>query len=83
VASVAQRSSQHRRSGLASLLAFVASDWTLLDNFERAEGFEQLQLIPLLIITPLTFLGGTFYSISVLPPVTGAPGSNPTTVPGE
>src|SRR6185436_1564776 len=33
-----------------------------------AAGFEQLQFIPLLIITPLTFLGGTFYSISVLPP---------------
>ena len=34
-----------------------------------ADGFEQLQFIPLLIITPLTFLGGTFYSISVLPPL--------------
>lgn len=33
-----------------------------------ADGFEKLQIVPLLIITPLTFLGGTFYSISVLPP---------------
>ena len=32
-------------------------------------GFEKLQLVPLLIITPLTFLGGTFYSIKVLPPL--------------
>src|SRR6476619_4181879 len=34
-----------------------------------ADGFEKLQVIPLLVITPLTFLGGSFYSISVLPPV--------------
>jgi ABC-2 type transport system permease protein len=34
-----------------------------------ADGFERLQIVPLLIITPLTFLGGSFYSISVLPPV--------------
>jgi ABC-2 type transport system permease protein len=33
-----------------------------------AEGFEKLQVVPLLVITPLTFLGGTFYSIDVLPP---------------
>ena len=33
----------------------------------RADGFEKLQVVPLLIITPLTFLGGSFYSISVLP----------------
>jgi ABC-2 type transport system permease protein len=33
-----------------------------------AEGFEKLQVVPLLVITPLTFLGGSFYSISVLPP---------------
>jgi hypothetical protein len=32
-----------------------------------AKGFEQLQVIPLLIVTPLTFLGGTFYSIDMLP----------------
>jgi len=43
-----------------SLLGFVIGIW--------AEGFEQLQFVPLLIITPLTFLGGTFYSIHVLPP---------------
>jgi ABC-2 type transport system permease protein len=44
-----------------SLLGFIIGIW--------AEGFEQLQIVPLLIITPLTFLGGTFYSISVLPPI--------------
>ena len=42
-----------------SLLGFVIGLW--------AEGFEQLQLVPLLVITPLTFLGGTFYSLDVLP----------------
>ncbi len=44
-----------------SLLGFIIGIW--------ADGFEKLQIIPLLIITPLTFLGGTFYSINVLPPV--------------
>jgi ABC-2 type transport system permease protein len=44
-----------------SLLGFIIGIW--------AEGFERLQIIPLLIITPLTFLGGTFYSTSVLPPI--------------
>jgi ABC-2 type transport system permease protein len=34
-----------------------------------SDGFERLQIVPLLIITPLTFLGGSFYSINVLPPV--------------
>ncbi len=43
-----------------SLLGFIVGLW--------ADGFEKLQIIPLLIITPLTFLGGTFYSIDVLPP---------------
>jgi ABC-2 type transport system permease protein len=43
-----------------SLFGFVIGIW--------ADGFEQLQFVPLLILTPLTFLGGTFYSISVLPP---------------
>jgi ABC-2 type transport system permease protein len=43
-----------------SLLGFILGIW--------ADGFEKLQFIPLLVITPLTFLGGTFYSISVLPP---------------
>jgi ABC-2 type transport system permease protein len=43
-----------------SLLGFIIGIW--------ADGFEQLQLIPLLVITPLTFLGGTFYSIDILPP---------------
>jgi len=44
-----------------SLFGFVIGIW--------ADGFEQLQFVPLLVLTPLTFLGGTFYSISVLPPV--------------
>ena len=43
-----------------SLLGFIIGIWA--DNFER------LQLVPLLIVTPLTFLGGTFYSIQMLPP---------------
>jgi len=43
-----------------SLLGFIIGIW--------ADGFEKLQLIPLLIITPLTFLGGTFYSVHMLPP---------------
>ena len=44
-----------------SLFGFIIGIW--------ADGFEKLQVVPLLIITPLTFLGGSFYSISVLPPV--------------
>lgn len=44
-----------------SLLGFIIGIW--------ADGFEKLQLVPMLIITPLTFLGGTFYSLDVLPPV--------------
>jgi len=44
-----------------SLFGFIIGIW--------ADGFEKLQIIPLLIITPLTFLGGTFYSTSVLPPL--------------
>jgi ABC-2 type transport system permease protein len=43
-----------------SLLGFIIGIW--------AEGFEKLQVIPLLIITPLSFLGGSFYSTTVLPP---------------
>ena len=43
-----------------ALLGFIIGIW--------ANNFEQLQLIPLLIITPLVFLGGSFYSISMLPP---------------
>ncbi len=43
-----------------SLFGFILGIW--------ADGFEKLQIVPLLIITPLTFLGGTFYSIDVLPP---------------
>ncbi|MDP2800761.1 MAG: ABC transporter permease, partial [Phreatobacter sp.] len=34
-----------------------------------AEGFEQLQFVPMLVVTPLTFLGGSFYSIDMLPPL--------------
>ena len=42
------------------LFGFIIGIW--------ADGFEKLQLVPLLIITPLTFLGGSFYSIKMLPP---------------
>ena len=43
-----------------SLLGFIIGIW--------ADNFEKLQLVPLLIVTPLTFLGGSFYSIHMLPP---------------
>jgi ABC-2 type transport system permease protein len=43
-----------------SLLGFIIGIW--------ADGFEKLQIAPLLVIMPLTFLGGTFYSLNVLPP---------------
>ncbi|AOJ78703.1 ABC transporter permease [Burkholderia ubonensis] len=43
-----------------SLFGFVIGIW--------ADSFEKLQLVPLLIITPLTFLGGSFYSVDMLPP---------------
>ena len=43
-----------------SLFGFIIGLW--------ADNFEKLQLIPLLVITPLVFLGGTFYSVSMLPP---------------
>ena len=43
-----------------SLLGFLIGIW--------ADGFEKLQVVPLLVVTPLTFLGGSFYSIDMLPP---------------
>ncbi|MFN3458014.1 MAG: ABC transporter permease [Novosphingobium sp.] len=43
-----------------SLFGFILGLW--------ADGFEKLQVVPIMIITPLTFLGGTFYSIKMLPP---------------
>ncbi len=43
-----------------SLLGFIIGIW--------AQNFEQLQLVPLLVVTPLVFLGGAFYSVSMLPP---------------
>jgi len=43
-----------------SLFGFIIGIW--------ADGFEQLQMIPMLVVTPLTFLGGSFYSIDMLPP---------------
>ena len=43
-----------------SLMGFIIGIW--------ADGFEKLQLIPLLVITPLSFLGGSFYSVKMLPP---------------
>ncbi|WP_317928901.1 ABC transporter permease [Halioxenophilus sp. WMMB6] len=44
-----------------SLLGFIIGIW--------ADGFEKLQIVPLMVITPLTFLGGSFYSIAMLPPL--------------
>ena len=44
-----------------SLFGFIIGIW--------AKGFEQLQFVPMLVVTPLTFLGGAFYSIDMLPPV--------------
>ncbi len=44
-----------------SLFGFIIGVW--------ADGFEKLQIVPLLIVTPLTFLGGSFYSINMLPPL--------------
>ena len=44
-----------------SLFGFIIGVW--------ADGFEKLQIIPLMIVTPLTFLGGSFYSINMLPPL--------------
>ncbi|MEX0741004.1 MAG: ABC transporter permease [Pseudohongiella sp.] len=43
------------------LLGFILGVW--------ADGFERLQIVPMMIVMPLTFLGGSFYSISMLPPV--------------
>jgi ABC-2 type transport system permease protein len=43
-----------------SLFGFIIGIW--------ADGFEKLQVVPLLIVTPLTFLGGSFYSVNMLPP---------------
>jgi ABC-2 type transport system permease protein len=43
-----------------SLFGFIIGVW--------ADGFEKLQIIPLLVVTPLVFLGGSFYSIKMLPP---------------
>jgi ABC-2 type transport system permease protein len=43
-----------------SLFGFILGIW--------ADGFERLQIVPLLIITPLIFLGGSFYSVDMLPP---------------
>jgi ABC-2 type transport system permease protein len=44
-----------------SFFGFIIGIW--------ADGWEKLQIVPLMIVTPLTFLGGSFYSISMLPPV--------------
>ena len=43
-----------------SLFGFIIGIW--------ADGFEKLQIVPMMIVTPLTFLGGSFYSINMLPP---------------
>jgi ABC-2 type transport system permease protein len=44
-----------------SLFGFVIGVW--------ADGFEKLQIVPVMIVTPLAFLGGSFYSINMLPPL--------------
>lgn len=44
-----------------SLFGFILGIW--------ADGFEKLQVVPMMVITPLTFLGGSFYSIDMLPPI--------------
>jgi ABC-2 type transport system permease protein len=44
-----------------SLFGFIIGVW--------ADGFEKLQIVPMMVITPLTFLGGSFYSINMLPPI--------------
>jgi ABC-2 type transport system permease protein len=44
-----------------SLFGFILGVW--------ADGFEKLQIVPMMVVMPLTFLGGTFYSISMLPPL--------------
>jgi ABC-2 type transport system permease protein len=43
-----------------SLFGFIIGIW--------ASGFEKLQLIPIMVVTPMTFLGGSFYSVGMLPP---------------
>ncbi len=48
-------------SATFSLFGFIIGIW--------ADGFEKLQIVPMMIVTPLTFLGGSFYSISMLPPL--------------
>ena len=51
-----------RRAAMTfSLFGFIIGIW--------ADGFEKLQIVPLMIVTPLTFLGGSFYSITMLPPI--------------
>ncbi len=44
-----------------SLFGFIIGIW--------ADGFEKLQIVPMMLVTPLTFLGGSFYSINMLPPL--------------
>jgi len=44
-----------------SLFGFIIGIW--------ADGFEKLQIVPMMVVTPLTFLGGSFYSINMLPPI--------------
>jgi ABC-2 type transport system permease protein len=44
-----------------SMFGFIIGVW--------ADGFEKLQIVPMMIVTPLTFLGGSFYSINMLPPL--------------
>jgi len=56
---------------MAAYLVLVATTFCLFGFLLGiwAKGFEQLSFIPMLVVTPLTFLGGAFYSIDMLPPM--------------
>jgi len=59
--------------GMVHCISLLAGDRLrrLADHYELvwASGWEKLQIIPILVVTPLAFLGGSFYSISMLPPL--------------
>ena len=62
--------SKARMAPIAGFLALTAVTFSLFGFLIGlwANSFEQLQVIPLMVVTPLTFLGGSFYSIDMLPP---------------
>ena len=65
------RSRSSTRSGGAAFLVLISVSFCLFGFILGllADGFERLQIVPMLILTPLTFLGGTFYSLDMLPPL--------------